>query len=311
MGVHDFNKYLESKGYKTRTVSMGDLRDKNVAVDVSVFIHKAMSIHNEGKDIIRFFTLMIERFKLYNITPIFIFDGIPCKLKENEHKKRNKVREENESKLKKLETEINEIKKANSIETDTTIYELYMNNTISDDVKSKYSNLCSEYDKINKRIININKEDIKALKEYISKSNCKQYTIDYHEAESFCTYLSRKGKVDYVLSVDSDCIVFGSENVIIDYGNTKNEFECWNRRDVLKTLGFTDEDKIVEFKRMFHFGLLLGNDYIKRAKGNGPVTVHKMILESKNYGELEAKLYHKDIYSEFINEYLFDYSSML
>ena len=79
MGIKCLNKYLNLNIYSgIKHISLGNLKNKTIAIDISIYLYE----FNIDNKLILNFTKMIETFKKYNITPIFVFDGPPPKEKK-------------------------------------------------------------------------------------------------------------------------------------------------------------------------------------------------------------------------------------
>jgi len=90
------------------------------------------------------------------------------------------------------------------------------------------------------------------------------------EAESQCAYLEMQGKVDGVVTQDSDVFLFGSRNVYKDIFDQNKFVEYYKMHTIETELGF-DRDALISM------ALLLGSDYTIGVKGIGPVNATEIV----------------------------------
>lgn len=111
--------------------------------------------------------------------------------------------------------------------------------------------------------------DIKKLLSYMGIP----WAVAPEEAEAYCAYLNKKDKYDYVLSPDSDALVFGSKKLIRPRkeGN-KKVFYIYERKRILKKLKLDD----AQFIRM---AVCMGSDFAEKVDRIGPATVVNKIKD--------------------------------
>ncbi|CUM62825.1 uncharacterized protein PRCAT00000383001 [Priceomyces carsonii] len=104
----------------------------------------------------------------------------------------------------------------------------------------------------------------------------KRFGIPYitapMEAEAQCAELLRLKLVDGIITDDSDCFLFGGDNVYKNMFNQKQYVEFYTLRDIEAKIGLT-QDKLIEL------AFLLGSDYTEGIKGIGPVLAMEIIAE--------------------------------
>ena len=80
MGIRNLNRYLMQK-CSTNAISakhLSFLQGTTVTIDTSIYLYKYLGEFERGPNrLADRFTQLIDVFKIYNITPIFIFDGPP------------------------------------------------------------------------------------------------------------------------------------------------------------------------------------------------------------------------------------------
>jgi flap endonuclease GEN len=282
MGIKKFFEDLRKVfGYKCGKLSIDDMKNKRLVVDVSLLIYKAKyasSIYNTNP-VTRYFMRFICRFFKINTYVILIFDGKPTHLKEKTGKKRYEKRLKTIEKIGSLEKKLNEL----SFDSlDNIHYEKKIKS-----LKKELSLVPTE-----KEI-----QDLKALCNELSILN---YTTSGHDAENLCAYLNKNGYADYVMSADSDVFAFGGKNIVHGYKNYLNVFDCHYLSDILKSFGFSTVNQII------HYAILVGNDYNERIKGNGPVTSNNIVLYNEDDGKSVCKKLY-DNYTEIYDEYTMEF----
>lgn len=283
MGIKRFFPDIKKNfGYKKSSISLSEMANKKIAVDVSHLLYKANWARSSSnpKPILRYIAMFIYKMFSVNAFPIMIFDGRPCPLKGSTIVERKKISDG-------IKNDIDFMMKKKETTDDLITIDFYN----------------SEIKKLEKRV-NIRPvcSEIKELKKMLDLMYIPHYTINDHDAEAMCAFLNRKGYADYIISGDSDIFAFGGKNFIYGYKNGSSEFDCHYLDNVLKCLNFSSADQLR------HYGILVGNDYNHRISGNGPVTSRKKIMSCDDGGKkLCAKLYGKESYSKIYEEYTMDY----
>lgn len=308
MGIKD----LITKNIKALfpEVVMEMFADSVVAVDVSIYMCKSKAVRSE-KGIMYYFRSMVQRFASLRIFPIFVFDGERSSLKgmtsekrQNESKRKREIvdairtsRIETPEEKGKLITALRELgnQKAQMLSPDTK-NELFMAQIV--DIRDGYI-----------REINTipTDEEKDQLYYYLQLMGFTCIIVNGHESESFCAYLNKIGVVDFVMSEDSDCLVWGAKQVVCGYSNAGGKFVSLRKRDILmQSLGFTTDMQLV------NYGILLGTDYNARAHGNGPVRARKLIHEATDDGcKITAFYTGEDLYKRIVDDINHEYKDEL
>ena len=75
MGIKNLTSFLKSNCPQAiKEVMLRDLEGKKVAIDISIFLYK---FKYKSNNLIPKFVEQINKLRIHNITPIYIFDGIP------------------------------------------------------------------------------------------------------------------------------------------------------------------------------------------------------------------------------------------
>ncbi|PCJ29239.1 MAG: hypothetical protein COA94_02150 [Rickettsiales bacterium] len=187
-----------------------------------------------------------------NITPIFIFDGVPpeCKRKTNDKRKAERVKYELLAKEAKSNIDFTDIV---TIEN----YKKYI-------IRSIYPD---------RDVMKIIMDKLQSVK--IPTIQAKG------EAEKLCSSLCREGICSAVISNDSDSLVFSAHTMIKSI--SRKGLECISLSDILTDLDIT-------FDQFVDICIMSGCDYNSNIPGIGICKSIKLIKEYKSIDNLPEKL---------------------
>jgi flap endonuclease-1 len=200
---------------------------------------------------------------------IFVFDGVSNYLKD-------KTKEERQNKKVVAEKK-------------------YQNAIIEDNKEDIY--------KFSKQFVNLNAKIIDESKELILAMGMG-YIDAPSEAEAQISYLTSVNLLDYTVSQDYDCLLFGSPNLIRNLSvsgkkkvHSKNIYvdifpEIIKSELVFKELNIT-RNKII------WLSMLIGTDFNKKIDGIGPKTALKLVREYDSFEEIIKYLESKNKKIEF------------
>jgi flap endonuclease-1 len=280
MGIKDLNPFLKAVSPDLiREVQLSNFSGKRVAIDTSIYLYKFL--YKNDRFIESFFK-QINRLRVNNITPIYIFDGKPPAEKMGEIKSRQDKKMYYMEKIMELNNQINEINENPVVQDQETII-----NTIDTEqsniegsepvniVVSK-KDLQEQLEKFEKKLIIVTKEHVRALKYFFDLLNIK-YIQANCEADIICSKLCENGKVDMVLSDDMDLLASGSKLVLRNFNVNSNKITVYNVDNILQILD-------INYNQWIDFCILCGCDYLKRVRGMGPKNAYSCI---KIYGSIE------------------------
>jgi flap endonuclease-1 len=247
MGIKNLTSFLLEHCPEAITqAELNKLYGQKVAIDTSIFLYR---FKYKGNKLISKFFEQINRLRLNNITPIYIFDGVPP-----EEKKSVII-----SRKLKLEDKWNKIDILNKeLETST------------DSEKIKAIN--NDITNLQNKLIYVSKDDVYQVKYLFDLLNIK-YIVAEGEADLLCSKLCSNGIVDFVISEDMDLLTSGTKILVRDFNIYNNKITIYNLQTILEKLELTYE-KWVELCIMF------GCDYLKRINGIGPKKSYKFIKKN-------------------------------
>jgi 6-pyruvoyl-tetrahydropterin synthase len=227
MGIKNLNTLLLEKCPNAmKTISLKELTDKTIVIDISIYIFK-YALNN---CLLENIYLMISIFLQNNINPIFVFDG-------------------------KTPTEKKELVKLRREKRLDMIHEY-------NDLENKINDMMDEFDKkeilecmnlLKKKIINISKTDFDNIKQMITAFGLTYYEAP-NEADEMCAYLCIKCDVYACLSEDMDMFVYGCPRILKSISLFNQTVMLYEQADILDKFQLTQP----EFREIC---VLSGTDY--------------------------------------------------
>ena len=272
MGIKNLTSFLkEYCPNSIETINLFDLNNKKAAIDISIFLYK---FKYKTDLLIPKFIEQINRLRLNKIIPVYIFDGIPPKEKNDIINDRQEKKEFKKNKL----CELKEL----------------LTNTINESEKQKIINLIT---KLDNKIINITKEDISNVKYMLELMNIK-YLVAEGEADLLCSKLCQKGIVDFVISEDMDLLTSGTSLLVRDFNIYNNNATLYDLNKILKKLD-------ISYDMWINMCILFGCDYLKRINGIGPKKSFKYIKQNLSIEEIINDLKNKnvEIQANYLDEF--------
>lgn len=229
MGIKNLNRYLHEKCSKKSIskINMKKLSGKTLVIDTSIYLYQFLS---EGS-LLENMYLFISIMQLYNIIPIFIFDGKPPPEKRELLKQRYLDKREAYSKYLKLQSELNN----------------------KQEINVDRSKILSEMELLKRQSIRIHEEDITMVKRLIDA-----YGISYYdapgEADDLCAYLVHSGRAWGCVSDDMDMFLYKCPYVIRNLSLMNHTVLLYDTQSILKDLDMSE-------KVFCEIMMLSGTDY--------------------------------------------------
>jgi len=258
MGIKLLNKFLKDncKSFDSiYTIHMSKLQGKRIVVDVSIYLYK----YESDNSLIESIYTMISIFRHYNITPIFIFDGVaPAEKKELI-----------ESRLQKKRIAENEYYKLKAMlrECSNNTYE---KNEIEEQMHS-----------LKKKFVYMNKIKINKIK-YLLDCYGMTYFDAPGEADQLCAWLVINKYAWACLSDDTDMFVYGCNRVLRYFSLIHHHAVLYDYENILKEL---DIDHYA-FKEIC---VLSGTDYVESV-GAGSLNIIAIMHLYKKYASYKVDI---------------------
>ncbi len=230
MGVR-FLKYIIENHCKNAysTLSLFSLANQTVIVDTNIYMYKYKSTNS----LVRGFENMLNKFVMYNITPIFVFDGLP------QHDKQTTI-------------DIRKQKRDSSLELVKTLKQRIDNTTQKAHLKTLKKKL-KHHEMSSTKLYS---QDFVSIKTLIFA-----YGFDIiqaqHEADDICAIHNINGNSFAVITEDTDLLIYGSKFVIFNIDFYSDIFNIVHTDTLLKTLNI---ESLYDFQQIC---ILSGTDYNK------------------------------------------------
>ena len=261
MGVNGLHKVLKSLSLDyEKNLKVTDLAYSIVGIDTSFWIYQLCiavrgqyggdMTNADGEIISHLYPLFarIKYMKRNNITPIFVFDGKPPELKLGTLHKRKEGKEHASNKLLSVENDIEKLEHDNA--KDILDSELCQSNLIKNQMI--------------KRSTSITPAQFTEVKEMLSLFGI-QYIDASGEADVELAKLQETGEIDYIISDDTDILVFGGTSIVRGFSISKNSATIVSR-EVLTVMG-------IDTNKLAIISVLLGTDYNDKVPRIGPKTI--------------------------------------
>ena len=274
MGIKYLNRILRSQcSDAIQETHLWNLRNKKIAVDISIYMYRFKT----EDALIENIYLMVSLFKLYKITPIFVFDGKPPEEKYPEIRARKDLKKRSEENYHKLIESLDEC----------------------DDPYIRQE-IITNIDKEKRNFVRLTKQDLQDVKDLFDAYGMT-YVIADGEADELCVKLVKKKMVYGCLSEDMDMFVYGCDRVYRYLSLLNNTLIVYDMKKILEILDLTQ----TQFREIC---VLSGTDY-----NNGidniymALKIHKRYIKSKEtidfYKWLEREKYIDD-YPKLLSTYL-------
>lgn len=280
MGIKNLNKLLYEKCCKNSIskIHFRELSGKTIVIDTSIYLYQFLGEGSLMENMYLFISIM----KLYNITPIFIFDGKPPPEKTDLLRQRYIEKKNAKQKYNDLHSSL-----SNMTADERRLAELEMNN-------------------LKRQFVRIYDEDIKKVKELMDAYNVT-YIDSPNEADDLCVYMVKSGKAWGCMSDDMDMFVYGCPYIIRNLSLMKHTITLYKTEDILQDLKLSEK----EFREIL---TISGTDYNIYSTTSLSETL-KWFYEYKKYKEkcVTSNTKHHEFYIWLIKntKYIKDYRELI
>lgn len=282
MGVGNLIGFVNNATTVTH-ISENDLPKSIAAVDVSHWIYKACYSCPEAlyhrtnmvqvyKVILNFIEERVQMLKYHDVQLIFVFDGMKLPAKQITHQKRA----------------------AQKAEARLLVEKLLAQNNSQEARKHMFQCVEIKFDVVQQVI------------DYCKREGIKYYVAPY-EADAQLAFLNNNNLCDYVITEDSDLILYGCNKIVY---KLEKDGKCvlYERSRLGRCFGLADTQvDFVKFRRMC---ILSGCDYLKNLHGVGLQTAKKFFLMTRQDNlrlllpKLATYLKKKELAGKVTEEYI-------
>jgi 5'-3' exonuclease len=282
MGIKNLSKYLRDKSPEVfKTIHISEYALKKVAIDTSLYMYHFKAICGDAW--LGAFFRLVALLRENHVHCVFVYDnGCPPE-KEAERKERQDARNKLEEKVFNLEQAIDDYHNLGEISSLLTEFQtskkldpprlLKQNSGIN--IKA------IEYavQKLKKQIFTITPKDFADTRELFDILQVP-YIIAPLEAETTCSDLCIQGKVDAVLTEDTDVLAYGTPVFLTKINTGDGTCVQIKYEDVLGSFEYSAE-------QFLDFCIMCGTDYNKNIFKVGPVKAYSLIKEHKSIEDIK------------------------
>jgi len=214
MGIKLLNKFLKENCRSPNSIysiHMSKLHGKTIVIDISIYLYK----YETDNSLIENIYTMISIFRNYNITPIFIFDGIPPTEKKE-------LIETRVQKKRDAEMEYNKLKQQMTC----------------DSYKYDKNEIIEQMNSLKKKFVYMNKNKINKIKQLLDYYGMTYFDAS-GEADKLCATLVITNKAWACLSDDTDLFVYGCNRVLRYFSLLNHTAILYDYDNILKELNIT------------------------------------------------------------------------
>lgn len=286
MGIKSLSKFLrETFPDLFELIHISEYRFQKVAIDTSLYLCNYKALYGDDGWLGAFINL-VSALRKNDVHCVFIYDTSAPPEKQEERKERHQKREKTEERVYDLlqaiekyrnEGEISELlidfQKRRGIEQPRLLGKAGTGINITA--------IEHAVGKMQKQMFTVTSADFELTKKLFDALKVPYYNAPL-EAETMCADLSIQGKVDAVLSEDTDVLAYGAP-VFLTKFNTMDG-TCYRIRydKVLEAFNMTKEQFV-------DFCIMCGTDYNKNIFRVGPSKAYKLLLEHGNIETIGEK----------------------
>ena len=236
MGIKHLNRFLHKhcSSNAVQHTNISIFQNETLVIDTSIFMYRFLTSEKTQQGMVSMFEKMIQMFRQYNITPVFIFDGKPPEEK-------TKLLKERYWKRVLASRKVEELKQILESAADTP-------ETIHD-----YQAIKKEMEIAETDALRLRKVDILAIKTFIRSLNLS-FIEAKEEADELCVKQVKSNQAHAVISDDMDMLVHGCPATIRNLNVNTGECTAYYLNVILYELNMT----IQQFREIM---VLSGTDY--------------------------------------------------
>lgn len=291
MGIKNLLKFLADFPNVFEPIHISEYAFKKIAIDTSYYICNYKAKFPEDPDVpeskyawLANFISLVSVLRENEVHCIFVYDtGYPQE-KIQERKSRVESKQKAEERIIKLEEAIEKYRLTNEIDSILIDFQNrrkitapYLNGVQSINIKA----IEFMVKKLRKQMFSISKEDFLLTKQLFDILQIP-YCNSHAEAETLCADLCIQGKVDAVLTADSDVLAYGVPVFLTKFITTDGTCFRLKHETILNELKLTPES-------FLDFCITCGTDYNQNMFRIGPNKAYKLLIEHKNIETITEK----------------------
>lgn len=270
MGIKNLSKFLKERFPSLfENIHISDYAYQKVAIDTSLYMcHYKASYGEIGW--LEAFIRLVSCLRQNEIHCVFIYDsGHPIE-KTNEKKQRSEQKEKARNRINDVERLLEEYEQTNII---TPALSKFHDERLPSTIFT-IKGVQFELAKMKKQNFTVTKEDFLVTKKLFDILKVPYFDAPL-EAETMCADLCIQGKVDAVLSEDTDVLAYGAPVFLTKVNAGGGSCMRINYNKLLEEIGMSKEE-------FTDFCIMCGTDYNNNIPKVGIVNAYKLIQEHKS-----------------------------
>lgn len=270
MGIKDFFKFLKTRAPECfHPTSFVELQHQRMAIDMMnlLYIYRARSAHDWMTQLLQFLLQLRHAY----VHPVCVFDGVSHPLKTDTVQKRKDDRTRGRER-------VHEVRDALRILSETgertpsldaffkrhpDLLSPLTGQPLELQIQEYLDRQYAQYD------LHFSVEEVNRLREMIQAVGITVLVAE-HDGEALCSFLSASGRVEAVLSNDSDVFFFGCTRLLCKF--THEGAYAIDRDEMLSTLNLTRE-------QFTDLCLLCGTDFNTSVRGIGICRAYALLQQ--------------------------------
>lgn len=270
MGINKFHDFLRKKApHVYRQIHLSEYAGKSIAVDISGLIYKYKILNKDRW--FDSFAYLVMALRRNQIHPIFIYDGEAPKEKDEEKTKRASKRQQAADKVFSLREALDKYYQTGE-QSDILVSEMKVAGgppAIGQTVVINPSALEKRYTHLESQIVHFQEDELTALNKLFDMCGVP-HMVSPSEAETMCASMALNGKVDAVISNDSDVCAYGVKKFLYDTNALNETCVEIDHDQVCQALELTPD-------QFLDFCIMCGTDYNDNITGIGPINAYRLI----------------------------------
>ena len=286
MGIKNLSKFLRDTCPDVfQDIHISEFAYKKVAVDTSLYMYHYKAILSENW--LTGFVKLVALLRQYNVHCVFIYDTKAPLEKTEERKERASSREKLEERLDLLQDAMQKYHNEGII--DKILFEFQAKRklnipTLSNKVIFNEKGVEEAIKTMGKQVFTITPEDFALTRDLFDILDVPYFSAPM-EAETMCSDLCIQGKVDAVMSEDTDVLAYGTPVFLTKINALNGKCVKILYDDVLEKLNFTSDE-------FLDFCVMCGTDYNKNIFRVGPKKAYELISRHSNIETISEKTVH-------------------
>ena len=284
MGIKNLSVFLRQRFPEIfEEIHISEYQYKKIAIDISLYLCNYKAAFGDGW--LGAFVKLVSTLRANEVHCVFVYDGKAPPDKEDERKERMESRAKMGDRIYMLREAIERYKEEGVIDPILTEFQ--------EKRKIEHKSLMREgginiraiemmVDKMEKQMFALTPEDFAATKELFRILDVP-YIEAVGEGEALCSDLCIQGKVDAVLSEDTDVLAYGAPFFLTKMDTRNATCVRIDYRKLLELVGLSHSE-------FLDFCIMCKTDYNKNIPKIGCVNAYKYILEYKTIEAIQENL---------------------